>query len=399
MDYIITANGNLTSFVFYNEVIAQLHSYFAEGNQSHIMFDFSHIKRIDPLVLPNLLCAGYWISQHRGAPAKIFIPGNLEFAPLRTFLNRTRFVEISQTYGLFEFDECISGGLKETVFSDTLNRLELFQIEDMDTDNSAGENAQKIDVDATRLEAWSKLKKAFIPFINEFLQKSTDQYIVTHRKEIASALLSFCRELIENALLHGRSFCFLNMQYSSTFGQQMKISISDCGMGFKRSINADRKRSQHILALEKQYKERTGQEREHLGIEIGQLLRQCYPLRHTPPEHDDVHRLDDYPYMDSELKGIVYGLLSRRSKPYGLYNIHHRIIHKMGGTIRIHSNDTQLILSRRMWAPLEVCKTPEALLEQLSNPQYAANVRTDLTFKGTHIEIELMLDGHEEDCI
>ena len=52
-----------------------------------------------------------------------------------------------------------------------------------------------------------------------------------------------------------------------------------------------------------------------------------------------------------------------------------------------------------MWAPLEVCKTPEALLEQLSNPQYAANVRTDLTFKGTHIEIELMLDGHEEDCI
>ena len=396
MDYIITVNGNLTSFVFYNEVVAQLHSYFSEGNQSHIMFDFSHIKRIDPLVLPNLLCAGFWIFKYREVPAKIFIPGNLEFAPLRTFLNRTKFVEISQTYGLFEFDECISGGLKENAFSDTLNKLELFQIEYRDVGSTAGGDIQEIDVDATRLEAWSKLKKSFVPFINEFLQKSTNQYIITHRKEIETDLLSFCRELIENALLHGRSFCFLNMQYSSVFGRQMKISISDCGMGFKRSINADRSRSQHILALEKPCTERTEQEQEQLDAEIEQLLRQCYPLKHTPPEHDDVRRLAGYPYMDSELRGIVYGLLSRRSKPYGLYNIHHRIIHKMGGTIRIHSNDTQLILSRRMWAPLEVCRTSEALLEQLSNPQYATNVRTDLTFKGTHVEIELMLDEHEE---
>ena len=240
--------------------------------------------------------------------------------------------------------------------------------------------------------AWEQLKKTFVPFISTFLQKSADPYVQTHKKEISSDLLSFCKELIENALLHGRSFCFFNMQYSSTFGKQIKLSISDCGIGFKRSINADCSRSQHILSLQ-QLVDNVGAEQVQMEAEIRQLLSQCYPLR-----QDDVEQLAGYPYMGTELEGIIYGLLSRRFKPYGLYNIHQKIIHRMGGTIRIHFNDRQMILSQRMWAPLAVCGAPEDLVKLLcSNEQYRANVRTGLTFKGMHIEIEFMLGENRED--
>lgn len=384
MDYRIAVDGNLTSYVFYTEVIARLHSYFSDDTQSRILFDFSRVKSIDALVLPNLLCAGYWIAQHRDAPARIFIPGNLESVPLRTYLEQTRFVEMAQTYGLFELDEGISGGLKDTALRPTLNKLALFQIVYKDT--PAGEQPD-IDVARTKERAWEQIKRTFVPFISTFLQKSTNTYVQTHKQEISSDLLSFCKELIENALLHGRSFCFVNMQYSSNFGKQIKLSISDCGMGFKRSMNADRSRSQHIVSLQRQASERTGGERARIEEEIRRLSDQCYPMR-----WDDVERLAGYPHLDTGLEGIVYGLLSRRAKPYGLYNIHEKIIHRMGGTIRIHSNDTQLILSQRMWAPLAVCDTPEKLVEVLrTDEQYAANVRTDLTFKGAHIEIEVML--------
>ncbi len=390
MDYRIVIDGNLTSYVFYNEVIAQLHNYFSKDIQSRILFDFSRVKSIDALVLPNLLCTGYWIEQHRGAPARIFIPGNLASVPLRTFLERTRFVELARTYGLFELDEDISGGLKDIVSRPTLNKLALFQI--VYKDSSTGEQPD-IDVAKTKEVAWEQLKKRFVPFISTFLQKSTDPYVQTHRKEISDDLLSFCKELIENALLHGRSFCFFNMQYSSTFGKQIKLSISDCGTGFKRSINTDCSRSQHILSLQRQLADNVGAERVQMEAEIQRLCSQCYSLK-----QDDVERLAGYPYMRTELEGMIYGLLSRRSKPYGLYNIHQKVIHRMGGTIRIHSNDAQIILSQRMWAPLEVCARPENLVKLLrTNEQFTDNVRTGLTFKGTHIEIEFMLGEDEED--
>ena len=401
MYYVIAVEGTLTSFVFYNEVVAQLHNYFAEDNPSRILFDFSRTKRIDPLVLPNLLCAGFLITKYRNVPAKIFVPGNLEFKPLRTFLNRTRFVELSREYGLFEFDESISGGLEEQAFSSTLNRLEVFHIvyktPDSEDAPDQDEFGRVIDVETTRRDAFETLKSSFAPFINEFIAKSADKKILQDREGISNNLLSFGRELVENALLHGRSFCFLNMQYSSANGKQIKISISDCGMGFKDSLNMDHRRARDILSLENKQK----------TSEANLLCACCYPLNHNSEsekeeeenkrQNDDVVRLSQYPLMKTELEGIIYGLLSRREKPYGLYNIHSKTVRATGGAIRIHSNDTQLILSQRMGIPLAIYGTPESLLTQFIQNKYAKNVRSDLKFKGVHIEIEWDLETREED--
>lgn len=391
MKYIIAVRGNLTSFTFYNEVIPKLHDYFANDVQDPILFDFSRVKTIDPLVLPNFLCAGFWIYEYRGISAQIFVPSNLESLPLRTFLHRTGFVKLAQAYNLFEFDNNISGGLDDSAFHATLNRIELFQGIYQTTSEDDNKTIE-IDANRTKEQAWEKLIDSFVPFIKEFLQKSDEKYVLENREIISSKLLFFCREVIENALLHGKSFCFLNMQYSSsTVGKQIKISISDCGVGFRKSINADRSRSLKILTLQQQLQRNSTNERcDSIEKEIGELRMQGYPL-----SDEDVERLAAYPYLESELEGIVYGLLSRSQKPYGLYSIHERIIHALGGTIRIHSNDTQLVLSERMWAPLAVCTTPENLLSQLMNRKYMKNIRTGLTFKGTHIEMEFPLDDRK----
>lgn len=226
MNYIIAIKGNLTSFVFYNEVLPKLHNYFANDIQEPILFDFSGVKTIDPLVLPNFLCAGFWIYEYRGTSARVFVPGNLESRSLRAFLHRAGFVKLAQTYNLFEFDAAISGGLDDSAFRSTLNRIELFQGIYRIPDGDEGYSTE-LDVNRTKEQIWEKLTSSFVPFIKEFLQKSDEKSVLENKEKISSKLLFFCRELVENALLHGKSFCFLNMQYlSSTVGKQIKISMS-----------------------------------------------------------------------------------------------------------------------------------------------------------------------------
>lgn len=384
MDYVIQIEGNLTPFVFYNTIVKEMHEYFSKKQKSNIIFDFSKVKLIDALVLPNLLCTGFWILRYCGKPAKIYVPGNLEFVPIRTFLNNTGFVQLAQLYGLFEFDPCISGGLKDNEYSESLNRIEVFQI-------SYKENEDlEIDVEQTKSNAWEQLKKTFVPFIDEFLKYSTDPYILKNKLQISRALLSFNRELIENALFHGQSFCFVAMQYTSSYRKQIKLSIADCGIGFKKSLNLDRSRSIEIQNLRQRLETYPyDNEKAVTELQIEQVQHECYPLR-----DEDILRLAQQPHLETELEGIIYGLLSRKSKPYGLYNIH-RIIRAMGGTIRIHSNDTQLILSERTGLLLEVCNSPDQLVSILGE-QYPSNIRTGLRFMGTHIEMDIMLDKSRE---
>lgn len=385
MDYVIAIEGNLTPFVFYNTIVNEMHDYFSTKNESNIVFDFSKVEAIDALVLPNLLCTGYWILKYRSRPAKIYIPGNLEFVPIRTFLNNTGFIRLAQLYGLFEFDADISGGLKDSEYGESLNRIEVYQI--TYKENTNGE----IDVKQTRSNAWERLKKTFVPFIDEFLKYSTDQYVLKNKLQISRSLLSFNRELIENSLLHGQSFCFVAMQYTSSYRKQIKLSIADCGVGFRKCLNLERSRSLEIQDLKQKMETCTyDKERAAIQLQIQEIQDECYPLR-----DEDIIRLAQQPHLETELEGIVYGLLSRKSKPYGLYNIH-RIIRAMGGTIRIHSNDTQLILSERTGLLLEVCGGSEQLISVLESEQYRSNIRTGLRFRGTHIEMDIMLEEPKE---
>ena len=373
--YVVSIGENLTSYAFYKTVIPQLHDYFTNESDAKIVFDFSNTRGIDALVLPNLLCTGFWITKHLGTPAKLFIPDNLGFSHIRAFLNNSHFIEFARKYNLFEFDNSILGDADLSKMGHSLNRMQMFQI-----DNSIESD---LAIEQAKLETWDQLKRSFLPFIETFLKRAQDKAILLNKDLISFRLLSFMRELVENALFHGRSFCFLSVQYISSYKPLIKISVSDCGIGFRDSINWDRRRSLEILNLLKEQSNATEHEKRGLVEKINLVQNEGLSLN-----NDDVCRLSAQPFLETELEGIVYGLLSRNQKPYGLYSVH-KMISSMNGTIRIHSNDTQLILSPKMELPLEIGITPQDLLRILENDKLVNtyNVRRNLKFKGVHIEL------------
>lgn len=371
---VITPEGNITSYYFYNTMLKKMHDYISAGAPSQLILNLSATKGIDALVLPNLLCSGYWVWKYTGKPIRVFMPGSSEFVPLKSFLNNTGFVELARRFGLFEFDADITGGLSSRVYKSSLNTTQVFQ--------SLYKSDDTVDVENTKIAIWDQLNSSLKPFIHQFLQYGDNEFILREQEQVSDAVLVFCRELVENALFHGWSFCFLTMQYTSNYRKQIKISVSDCGCGFLNSLERDRKRSKQILQLDN-----SGDPR------VEQLMRECPPLQNN----DEIQRYANMPDIRTELEGIVYGLLSRYDKPYGLYNVY-KIVSKMGGTIRIHSNDTQIILSERLQMLFEACRTPDSLLGTLQDAksQYKANIRRGVKFKGTHIELDIMLETPEE---
>lgn len=387
MDYIISIEGNLTSFAFYDTIVKKMHEYFELELEDQIVFDFSAAKWIDALVLPNLLCVGYWIQKERRLPAIFFVPGSQEFANMRTYLNNIGFVRIAEQYGLFEFDENIFCGLNDKVFADSVNQIEVFELSLTDQ--------KPWNIDQEKKLIWEKLKQTLLKFITTFLGDVDTRDLSINKGSLSSTLLLFGRELIENALLHGRSFCFLAMQYNPKSKKQIRISVGDCGIGFKRSINFDRNRALKILELQKPFDVKF---REQAEVKFWEERKKCEDMiRHIQESglalnDEDISRLSGYPYIETELQGIVYGLMSRKKDPsYGLYGICEHAF-KRDGVIRIHSNDTQVILTERMALPLNASAGPQGLVKILLDERYHdQNLKRGIKFKGTHIEIEMML--------
>ncbi len=212
MQYIIHLDGNLTSYVFYNEVLGKLHNYYIEGKNKQLIFDFSEVKSIDPSVIPNLLCVGYIVSESTGAAPKVFIPNNISAGKLKRYLYDIQFINFAQKYGCFSFDDSIWAGMSESNM-DKLNTTVFFNKNE------------------TEQESWNKLCRYSRGFTNKFLEKY-NSYVVP-----ANLILELSHEIIENSKKHGDSFCFMTIQYNYS-REKVYISYSDCGRGFLNSFKS-----------------------------------------------------------------------------------------------------------------------------------------------------------------
>ena len=81
-------------------------------------------------------------------------------------------------------------------------------------------------------------------------------------------------------------------------------------------------------------------------------------------------------------------------KPYGICDIVRAVL-KAGGKLRIHSGDTQIIITKRFLSIFENSKTAIELSANLTdclvnNKDY--NYKEGLKFQGTHIEIEMPIE-------
>ena len=102
---------DLTSYEFYTNLLVQREKLMVQQQQD-IILDFSGTYRIEPLVIPNLLCLGYEFREKYCKVAKIAIPDISYSEELKNYMSEIGFIKYATKFGLFEFISSPYNGLR-----------------------------------------------------------------------------------------------------------------------------------------------------------------------------------------------------------------------------------------------------------------------------------------------
>ena len=283
--YYIDITDDLTSFEFYNNLLDKIKMLRFYNDIEGIVLDFSRTYKVEPLVIPNLLCLGYIIRVLFKVTPVIRIPDTSTAGPLKKYLDSIGFISLAKKYNLYEFESSPYGGMEGKTI-DPLCATLFFN------------SAESIDNITRGVEYYIK------PFTEEYLGNFNIGLIQSFYNEqynsYSNEITQFLQEIILNCQKHARSFSFTTL-HAKHSNKMIYISVSDCGCGFLKSIL-------------------------NRNDESNQLMKN--------PEN--------------ELQAIMIGVYKRKdSKIYGLYNVIKRTI-ELNGKVRIHSNNTQVIFTPRI---------------------------------------------------
>lgn len=172
------------------------------------------------------------------------------------------------------------------------------------------------------------------PFAEKYLQKYNK--ISLDSGQIENDIINLLKELAANAVIHGKSYSYttVHAKYSKKI---IYIAISDSGIGFLKSC----------------------QEKHSVELKDRKIV------------------------LNNEVDAIMYCIyIRKKSKKFGLYSVIYNTI-MSGGTVRIHSNDSQVIFTPRIQK--QFCN--QTMLSDSKFWKY--NVKQNMNFSGTHIEIEI----------
>lgn len=281
---------NVTPFEFYHNILKQLNIHFASSATSQVIFDFSDVEFVNPLVLSNLLVCGRQIKKYYKEPVELLIPWKPR---LLTYLYDAGFFEINTKEGIFNIDENALGGLDVGIYSES--RLYHFSLNDIE---------DKSDISPILKKSLSVIERAF------------GEKLSFNENKIEKILIIF-EELVWNSLTHGGSDCFACFQSNfgrSTAYKKAFISFSDDGVGFLKSL---------------------------LGKEVS--TRSTKFLSQVP----------DVDNTYSQLAAILEAVFYREDKKaFGIYDVV-KMVSKENGTVRIHNVNTQVVLTPNS-LPLEM---------------------------------------------
>ncbi len=190
------------------------------------------------------------------------------------------------------------------------------------------------DKETSRDEIGYELDGIVGPFANKYLANYNK--LCLENGQVENNIVNLLKELAVNATDHGKSYSYttIHAKYSD---KTIYIAISDGGVGF---------------------------------------LQSCLD------EHAE-ELISNNKVINNEVEAILYCVYLRgESKIFGLYSVIKDTI-GIGGTVRIHSNTSQVIFTKRIEEQFE----KGILLKDYSFNKY--NVRNNLNFSGAHIEIEV----------
>jgi len=334
------SNGSfLTPYVFYDYLLPTLRQHLLDNPKKMICLDMTSVERISPLVIPNLPIVGRIIKAHFGMPIEIVLSSlNLN---VNSFLYYIGFFRKIDKYKYYTYDTAFVGGFTSERTGD-LGNLECF------TQSVYSPEPFRTQV----LPAYRDIKA----FINHF-----DDY------GMAELLLSTISELCHNAILHGYSaghgiknpnpLSVVCLYGGPSMGLQ--CAISDCGIGYQASL-----------------------------IQKPQEMEVF-----SPAEFQREPEL-------ANLRAIIEAVFRRfHDDTYGIWTVI-KDIAEIGGTVRIHTSNTQVVFTPRNFSLLtggkskvESARELEAFL--VDRTRSSATLQSspcrirESQLAGVHIEFEI----------
>jgi len=300
--YIKPANKqySFTSYCFYNELLPSISEHYKYSKSTPPVLSLEKLTRIDPMVLPNLIGLGYYLRKYHKKPIRL----DLSYEPkLLYYLHHINFFNITgnQNYhylgmNIFDFDKDFIGGFSDHNKNPYREKHKVHYKLPDDIYNNLDSESAKID---RRDETVEMLSEIELPGIfSDLFEDLNLEYFES---------LEACQKLAEpisNGILHSKSPTFFIMQLLNS---TMKIAISDVGIGFENSLVVKNInfRLINIAIAKKQY----------------------------------TTILHDY-YMIWEV--LYYSMIKKR---LGIFDFVMQVILEYNGSIRIHYNSTQIIIT------------------------------------------------------
>jgi len=334
---------SLTSFVFYNDLLPQLH--LSITKDCIINFDFTDLERISPLILPSLTNVGIVIKNFTSTPPLLIFG----YKPkLFSYLNAIGWVDIVNSLNAFSFGPDFGGynassKLSEACIIWPLDNEFKYYIGDIGVRNYQGESPIE------KLES-------------------------TVGDHLSPVLIEVMAELIENVHEHANLTDGL-YGFASFFANKKReflFSISDIGQGFYNSLLSKYEQGEwtpRIFSIQEFTSQ--DQQRNFRAIIEAIFLRK-------------IQKGDDRPAVN------------------GLCTIMDDVLSIPGGTMRIHCENTQAIFTSSNYSEFLHKEIDDLLIKKIRDriiqgkewaleDQFSPLRVTTAKLQGVHIEIEFPL--------
>ena len=207
---IIDISRDLTSYDFYSNVLPRI----VNLEDAEIILDMSNTKRIEPLVVPNLLCLAFEQKMKQQKRLTLSIPDTVSGGMIRHYLYEIGFIKYAYKFDLYDFQYNPYGGM-EGKHIDPICGTFVFDVNDSKDMIYRGVDQYIAPFSETYLSRFQKMDLEHSMFINEITE--------------------FLEEILLNCKVHAKSFSIttLHANYSS---KRIYIAVSDVGCGFLKSI-------------------------------------------------------------------------------------------------------------------------------------------------------------------
>ena len=336
-------SGRITIFYFYNTILSQIEELKKHGFEGCIVLDFSDVVEIESSVIPNLLILGNYIEVNMKSKPVIYIDETKTSGALKRYFYGIGFFNLCEQSERFYFDCNKYTGWPETKKMDESNTTVYFRkatLEELAI-------SQEPEYPLLSKRIWEDIYSNLYIFSSRYLgaYQEFSEYNDTRSEMESNMALSMSHELIKNSLVHGKSYSYVTYQINRS-RKKIYLTLSDFGMGFYNTLNRK-------------------------GIKV-----------------------------QDEGMAIIKGISMRADESgYGLYDVVCRTL-KQCGIVRIHSNNTKIVLTNDYENQNDCYDTYLSYLERRDFDGLAKKLKNhakyncvnNLLLPGVHVEIVLPIE-------